>query len=148
MSISEFWSPRKRYSNCPWLELPGGRRIAGLQAILPSRRPLWHPPGSGALLRLQVREARPLEDPGRRRRRGHRPLRPEKSCRAPNRRALPTESCTHNFQACPMLLWPLGGACNPRLQRELPFKQNRHQKKKKKSSSSVTVAVAIIYRQI
>lgn len=132
MSISEFWSPTKRYSDCPWLELPGGRRTAGLEAILPGRRPRWHPAGPGAPQRLQVGEARPLEDPGRRRRRGHRPLRPEKSCRAPNRRALPTESCKQNFLACPMPLSPLGGACNPRLQREFQFKQNRYQKKKKR----------------
>lgn len=83
---------------------------------------------TGAPQRLHVREARPLKDPDQRCRRGHRPLRPKKSCRAPNRRAQPNQSSKQNSRACSMLLSPLGGACNPRLPSS--FKHNRYQKNK------------------
>lgn len=81
--------------------------------------------------RLHVREARPLEDPNRRRWRRHRPLRPKKSFRAPNRPDLPNEGSKQNSLACLMPISPLGGACNPRLQRESLFKHNSHEKEKK-----------------
>lgn len=67
-----------------------------------------------------------MEDPNRPCGLGLRPLRPKKSCRAPNRRALPNKSSKQNSLACPMLLSPLGGACNPRLRRELSFKHNQY----------------------
>ena len=55
--------------------------------------------------------------------------------RAPNRPALPNKSSKQNSLACPMLLWPLGGACNPRLRRESPFKHSSYEKEKREGGA-------------